>query len=50
MNQEPLYAMKVTATGEVRDSEGNLLNTVPVETVRYVTEAEAVAIIERSAE
>lgn len=47
---EQLYQLKITATGEVRDKDGNLLNTTPVESVRTVTEAEALEILQASAE
>lgn len=36
-----MYQLTVKATGEVRDKDGNLLNTVPIETTRTVTEEEA---------
>lgn len=47
-DQEPegqLYRLVITATGEVRDAEGNLLNTVPVEQVLEVTADEAERIM-----
>lgn len=49
MTEQPgqLYELRITATGEVRDEHGQLLNTQPIETVRIVTEAEAHAILER---
>lgn len=39
-----MFELKVTATGEVRDAEGNLLNTEQVETTRIVSEEELEAI------
>ena len=33
-----MYAITVTGSGEVRDADGNLVNTVPVESVIEVTE------------
>lgn len=45
-----LYELCFTATGEVRDSEGNLLNTVPIEETRLVTEAEAIEILKQQQE
>jgi hypothetical protein len=36
MPEAILYEMKITATGEVRDSEGNLVETVPVEITQVV--------------
>lgn len=37
------YAVKVTATGEVRDSDGNLISSTPIESTEHFTEAELVA-------
>lgn len=39
-----MYELKVTATGEVRDAEGNLVSSEPVEATLTVTEAEAKAL------
>jgi hypothetical protein len=33
-----LYEMTVRATGEVRDADGNLISTEPIETTTVVTE------------
>lgn len=33
-----MYAITVTATGEVRDAEGNLISSTPIETTMEVTE------------
>lgn len=41
---EQLYKVVVTAMGEVRDSEGNLISSEPVEAVMTVNEAEARAL------
>ncbi len=46
---EQLYQLKITASGEVRDSDGNLISSAPVEAIRTVTEAEAVEIVKASA-
>lgn len=35
-----LYQIKVTATGEVRDADGNLVSSSPVESTMTVTEDE----------
>lgn len=40
------YELRFTAVGEVRDADGNLISSTPVEATRVVTEAEAKAIIE----
>lgn len=40
-----LFELKITATGEVRDADGNLLNQVPVESTVIVTEDQARAIL-----
>jgi len=39
--------MTITATGEVRDADGNLLNVEPIETTVTVTEEQAAAIAAR---
>jgi hypothetical protein len=33
-----MYSIAVTATGEVRDAEGNLISSTPVEATMQVTE------------
>jgi hypothetical protein len=35
-----MYELAVTATGEVRDAEGNLISSSPVESKIVVTEAQ----------
>lgn len=46
--QEPTrYELRITATGEVRDADGNLLNTPTAESTVTVTEEEARALMER---
>jgi hypothetical protein len=35
-----MYEIKVTAVGEVRDSDGNLISAEPVEMTKTVTEQE----------
>ncbi len=39
-----LYQITATATGEVRDTEGRLIDTVETTTTQTVTEAEARAL------
>lgn len=40
-DQVPMrFEVKITATGEVRDVEGNLLNVVPIEHTVVMTEEE----------
>lgn len=43
-----MYEIRFTATGEVRDADGNLLSSTPVEATAVVTEAEARAYLERN--
>ena len=40
-----MYEVRVTATGEVRDADGNLISSAPVETTLTLTEAELSALI-----
>lgn len=40
-----LFELRITATGEVRDADGNLLNQVPIESVQVVTAEEAERIL-----
>jgi hypothetical protein len=42
-----LFEIRIVATGEVRDKDGNLISQQPIEAVHIATEAEARAIIER---
>lgn len=39
-----LYRMSISASGEVRDKDGNLLNEVPIEGEVVVTSEQAAAI------
>jgi hypothetical protein len=39
-----MYEVKVTAIGEVRDAEGNLVSNEPVEAIMRVTEEELAVI------
>lgn len=39
-----LYALTATATGEVRDAAGNLIETIPIEQTITITEPEARAL------
>ena len=41
---EQLFKVVVSATGEVRDADGNLVSSEPVEATMTVTEAEAIAL------
>lgn len=38
------FEIKVTATGEVRDADGNLVSQVPVESTQIVTESQLAAL------
>lgn len=40
-----LYEMRITATGEVRDADGNLVSSTPIESVQIITEDEARALL-----
>ena len=46
---EQMFQLRITAVGEVRDADGNLISAEPVETVLTVTEREARAILEGEA-
>lgn len=35
-----MYELAITATGEVRDADGNLIETQPIEATMHVTEAQ----------
>jgi hypothetical protein len=35
-----MYEVKITAVGEVRDAEGNLVEQIPIETTQIVSETE----------
>lgn len=37
---DAMYQVKITAIGEVRDAEGNLIETIPIETTKIVSETE----------
>ena len=39
-----LYEMRITATGEVRDDDGNLISSEPIETVQILTEEQVLAL------
>ena len=39
-----LYEMRLTATGEVRDADGNLVSSEPVEAVSVIDENQARAL------
>jgi hypothetical protein len=41
-----LYELRITATGEVRDADGNLISQEPVETTVTVTEEQARQLME----
>jgi hypothetical protein len=38
---EQMFEIKISATGEVRDADGNLVSSEPVEATMTVTESEA---------
>lgn len=40
----PEFRLTITAVGEVRDADGNLIESRPVEAVATITEAQAVAL------
>lgn len=42
-----MFEIKVTVTGEVRDAEGNLLNSEPVEMTQLVTQDQLQELIEQ---
>lgn len=42
-----LYELRITATGEVRDGDGNLISQEPVEATVTLTEDQAREFIER---
>jgi hypothetical protein len=42
---EQLFEIKIEAVGEVRDAEGNLIESVPIEGTRQVTESELKALL-----
>jgi hypothetical protein len=44
------YQVKVLATGEVRDAEGNLISEPTIEKTMYVTEAELAELRESNKE
>jgi hypothetical protein len=41
-----LFELRITATGEVRDADGNLISQEPIEATAILTEAEARALVE----
>lgn len=42
-----LYELRITASGEVRDADGNLISSEPVEATVIVTEDQARELMER---
>jgi hypothetical protein len=46
MSEELVFEIKIVAIGEVRDAEGNLIESVPIEGTRQVTESELKALLE----
>jgi len=46
-NDSQKFEMKITATGAVRDADGNLVSEVPIEATLILTEDEVRAITER---
>jgi hypothetical protein len=43
---EQMFAMKITAVGEVRDADGNLISADPVEATLIVSESDLRALTE----
>lgn len=41
---EQRFQLKITAAGEVRDADGNLVSSEPIEAVMTITESEAKAL------
>lgn len=39
-----MYELKITATGEVRDADGNLISAEPIEATIVVTEEEMLTL------
>jgi hypothetical protein len=39
-----MFEVVIKATGEVRDAEGNLISSTPIESTIYMTEAEVAAL------
>lgn len=46
MPETQMFELKITATGEVRDADGNLISQQPIEATALLTEAEAAAYLE----
>lgn len=46
MSEPILYQMTVTATGSVRDVDGNLISQEPIEATAVITEAQARALLQ----
>lgn len=44
-----MYALTIHAVGEVRDAEGNLIETVPIEETITISEEDRLAILGESA-
>lgn len=40
-NGPPMYRMVITASGTVRDADGNVVNELPIEATAILTEDEA---------
>jgi hypothetical protein len=47
MGDGQLYELRIVASGEVRDADGNLIPSEPIETTVVLTEEEAQAFNER---
>jgi predicted DNA-binding protein with PD1-like motif len=39
-----MYEVKITAIGEVRDADGNLLSSEPYESIQLMTKEEVIAL------
>lgn len=46
---EQTFEMRIEATLEIRDADGNLISATPVQSTRVVTESERAAIIKDGA-
>lgn len=47
---DQLYKLTITATGEVRDKDGNLISSQPIESTQTVTAAQARDILAAQAQ
>lgn len=45
-----LYELRIVATGEVRDAEGNLISREPIEATAVLTEEQAIELTKQQEE